>query len=174
MTPDEHYIDVIKQRWRLKSPASWLFIQSFIQAQIKENIKAPRHWPMWGNSPGPVNSPHKGPVTRKMFPFDDVFMEYISIPLKLCFNVEWIPICSRELAVIMRTYLIYASRCFNHVGLVWAREIQSVGLWLHPILDFTCLITVGSRENMGPSSPQYRLASYNSPVISANLCLSYG
>ena len=25
-------------------------------------------------SPGPVNSPHKGPVTRKMFPFDDVIM----------------------------------------------------------------------------------------------------
>ena len=24
--------------------------------------------------PGPVNSPHKGPVTRKMFPFDDVIM----------------------------------------------------------------------------------------------------
>ena len=27
-----------------------------------------------GNSPGPVNSPHKGSVTRKMFPFDDVIM----------------------------------------------------------------------------------------------------
>ena len=27
-----------------------------------------------GNSPGPVNSLHKGPVTRKMFPFDDVIM----------------------------------------------------------------------------------------------------
>ena len=27
-----------------------------------------------GNSPGPVNSPHKGPVTWKMFPFDDVIM----------------------------------------------------------------------------------------------------
>ena len=27
-----------------------------------------------GNSPGPMNSPHKGPVTRKMFPFDDVIM----------------------------------------------------------------------------------------------------
>ena len=24
---------------------------------------------------GPVNSPHKWPVTRKMFPFDDVIME---------------------------------------------------------------------------------------------------
>ena len=31
-----------------------------------------------GNSPGPVNSPHKGPVTRKMFPFDDVIMEKAS------------------------------------------------------------------------------------------------
>ena len=29
-----------------------------------------------GNSPGPVNSPHKGPVTRKMFPFDDVIMAW--------------------------------------------------------------------------------------------------
>ena len=27
-----------------------------------------------GYSPGPVNSPHKEPVTRKMFPFDDVIM----------------------------------------------------------------------------------------------------
>ena len=27
-----------------------------------------------GKSPGPVNSPHQGPVTRKMFPFDDVIM----------------------------------------------------------------------------------------------------
>ena len=33
--------------WRLKSPASWLFPQPFVQAQIKENIKAPRHWPLW-------------------------------------------------------------------------------------------------------------------------------
>ena len=28
-----------------------------------------------GNSPGPVNFPHKWPVTRKMFPFDDVIMD---------------------------------------------------------------------------------------------------
>ena len=26
---------------------------------------------------GPVNSPHKWPVTRKMFPFDDVIMDYM-------------------------------------------------------------------------------------------------
>ena len=29
---------------------------------------------------GPVNSPHKWPVTRKMFPFDDVIMSTIMIP----------------------------------------------------------------------------------------------
>ena len=46
-------------QWRLKSPALWVFTQSFIQTQIKENIKAPR----------------QRPVTRKIFPFDDVIME---------------------------------------------------------------------------------------------------
>ena len=27
-----------------------LFAQLFVQAQIKENIKAPRHGPLWGES----------------------------------------------------------------------------------------------------------------------------
>ena len=36
--------------WCLKSPASQLFTQPFIQRQIKENIKAPCHWPLWGES----------------------------------------------------------------------------------------------------------------------------
>ena len=35
-----------------KSPPSWLFAQSFVQAQMKENTKAPRHWPLWGESTG--------------------------------------------------------------------------------------------------------------------------
>ena len=64
-------------RWRLKLPASRLFTQSFIQTQIKENIKAPRHWPLRGEftgDRGPVNSPHKWPVTQKMFSFDDVII----------------------------------------------------------------------------------------------------
>ena len=29
---------------------------------------------VWGIHRWPVNSPHKGPVTQKMFPFDDVIM----------------------------------------------------------------------------------------------------
>ena len=39
-------------RWRLKSPASRLFTQPSIQAQIKENIKAPRHWTLCGEFTG--------------------------------------------------------------------------------------------------------------------------
>ena len=39
-------------RLRLKSPASRLFTRAFIQVQIKENIKVPRHWPLWGEFTG--------------------------------------------------------------------------------------------------------------------------
>ena len=39
---------------------------------------------VWGIHRGPVNSPHKWPVTRKMFPFDDVIMSnlvrYVDLP----------------------------------------------------------------------------------------------
>ena len=33
---------------------------------------------VWGIHRWPVNSPHKGPVTRKVFPFDDVIMPNIN------------------------------------------------------------------------------------------------
>ena len=49
-----HYSNVI-----LSAMASRLFAQPSVQWQIKENIKAPLHWPLWG----------EGPVTRKMFHF---------------------------------------------------------------------------------------------------------
>ena len=35
---------------------------------------------------GPVNSPHKWPVTRKMFPFDDVIMRYGKVDYETIFN----------------------------------------------------------------------------------------
>ena len=44
---------------------------------------------VWGIHRGPVNSPHKWPVTRKMFPFDDVIMPSLEMTswlwnLRLC------------------------------------------------------------------------------------------
>ena len=34
------------------------FTQPFIQAQMKENIKAPRHWPLWGEFTCDRSIPH--------------------------------------------------------------------------------------------------------------------
>ena len=36
---------------------------------------------VWGIHRGPVNSPYKWPVTRKMFPFDDVIMFFYAVAL---------------------------------------------------------------------------------------------
>ena len=47
-----HYNDVIMGAMQLKSPASPLFTQPFIQTQVKRNIKAPRHWPLCGEFTG--------------------------------------------------------------------------------------------------------------------------
>ena len=55
-------------QWRLKSPASSLFTQRKHQSSASLAFVRGIHW-------GPVNFPHKWPVTRKMFPFDDVIME---------------------------------------------------------------------------------------------------
>ena len=41
-----HYNDVIMGAMHLKSPASRLFTQPFIQMQINDNIKAHRYWPL--------------------------------------------------------------------------------------------------------------------------------
>ena len=75
----EHYqlishIIVTSPPWRLKSTATPLFIQSLVQAYIKETTKLR----ITGHSEGnlPWNSPHKGPVTRKTFPFHAVIIIY--------------------------------------------------------------------------------------------------
>ena len=51
--------------WRLKSPASGLFTQSFVQSHIKGNIKAPRHWPLLGESTGD----RWNPLTKGQLPW---------------------------------------------------------------------------------------------------------
>ena len=82
---------------------SWLFTQPFIQSadQRKHQSSASLdfvrriHW--W-----PMNSPHKGPVTRKMFPFDDVIVHTLGFVV-LCF------------VVVILSRLIYFMRTFNHI-----------------------------------------------------------
>ena len=67
-------------------PASGSFAQPLVQAQIKENIKAPRHWPLWGE--WPVDSLTKGPLSGKCFrlmtsPWDAIYSIPSSITLTI-------------------------------------------------------------------------------------------
>ena len=49
-------------------------LNHLFRCRSKKTSKLPVTGLCVGNSPGPVNSPHKGPLTQKMFPFDDVIM----------------------------------------------------------------------------------------------------
>ena len=71
----------------------------FVLAQIKENTKASHHWPLWGEFTG--DFPHKGPVTQKMFPFDDVIM-LIIVGL---FAVQWNPCKSYKIKASNISYV---------------------------------------------------------------------
>ena len=48
-----------------------MLTQPFFQTQIKENIKAPHHWPL----SGPCEFPAQMTSNAEIFPFDDVIME---------------------------------------------------------------------------------------------------
>ena len=71
----QHYNDVI-----MTMVASQITSRTVVYSTVYSDADQRKHQRsaslafVWGNSPGPVNSPHKGPVTRKMFPFDDVIM----------------------------------------------------------------------------------------------------
>ena len=49
---DSHYNDVIMGAIASQITSLTIATQPFIPAQFKENIKAPRHWPLWGETTG--------------------------------------------------------------------------------------------------------------------------
>ena len=115
-----------------KSPASRLFTQPFIQAQIKENIKALRHWPLCANSPATGEFPQKWPVTRKMFPFDDVIM---LVQLMVWHRTGASHYLNTRLpALLKHIWVIHSHRviCCGHdcvdYGGKWHQRFQSNGL----------------------------------------------
>ena len=75
----------------IASQITRLFTQLSIRGQIKKKHQSSASLAFAGGiHRGPVNSPHKWPVTRKMFPFNNVIMcnltgEYIRF--LFCFSV---------------------------------------------------------------------------------------
>ena len=78
-----------------------------------------------GNSPGPVNSPHKGPVTRKMFPFDDVIMYYSNIA-GASLRGQWVK-TSYPLIAILNRFLARPPENIYTFGHVLSTEVLNVG-----------------------------------------------
>ena len=74
-SPKIHYNDVI-----MSAMASQITSHTIVYSIVYSGTNERKHQSsaslafVGGIHQGPVNSPHKGPVTRKMFPFDDVFM----------------------------------------------------------------------------------------------------
>ena len=70
-----HYCDVI-----MGVNASQITSLTIVYSTVYSDVDQRKHQSsaslaiVWGIHWGPVNSPHKWPVTRKMFPFDDVIM----------------------------------------------------------------------------------------------------
>ena len=71
----DHYNDII-----MKAMASQITSLTIVYSSVYSGADQRKHQSsaslafVWGIHRGPVNSPHKGPVTRKMFPSDDVIM----------------------------------------------------------------------------------------------------
>ena len=88
LTRHSHYGDVI-----MGAIASQITSLTVVYSTVYSDADQRKHQSsvslafVWGIHRGPVNSPHKWPVTRKMFSYDDVFMRLAEPPLTLsCFH----------------------------------------------------------------------------------------
>ena len=78
-----HYSDVI-----IGAIASQITSPTIVYSTVYSDTDQRKHQSsaslafVWGIHWGPANSPHKWPVTLKMFPFDDVIMTYWTAPLR--------------------------------------------------------------------------------------------
>ena len=94
----KHYNDVI-----MGSMASQITSLTIVYSTVYSGADQSKHQSsaslafVWEIHRGPVNSLHKWPVTRKMFPFDDVIMRHQAISNHSIDNAEhWDPCLPRE------------------------------------------------------------------------------
>ena len=90
----------------------------------------------------PVNSPHKWPVTRKMFPLDDVIMTHISIKQYIHAGLIW-----------------FALIWYHGIhSVIFSRPVYSSALYAHEVF------VAWKRHQMETFSAQLALCEENSPV----------
>ena len=70
-----HYSDIMMGAIASQITSPTIFYSTDYSDAEQRKRQTPRHWPLCGEFlPGTGEFPHKWPVTRKMFPFDDVIM----------------------------------------------------------------------------------------------------
>ena len=100
----------------------------------------------------PMNSPHKGPVTRKMVSFDDVIMK-TRICISSCCTVQWLLTFVRFQDTLLLTLIDFSASMdkwlyplqrvgWNYLSIPKLQRCNrwSLGLdnWLHATLYWTC------------------------------------
>ena len=87
--PFLHYNDVTMSAMASQITSVSIVSQLLVQAQIKEYIKAPHHWPWCGEFTGDRWIPRTRPVTRKVFTFDDVIMLLLWCRRHALYSLTW-------------------------------------------------------------------------------------
>ena len=115
----KHYNDIIMRAMASQITSPTIVYSTVIQGadQRKHQSSASLAF-VRGIHRWPVNSPHKGPVTRKMFPFDDVIMGF-----KIQKGCQtWILITTTQL------FLLHYEQCWNSYCCHKHDKINSVSL----------------------------------------------
>ena len=74
----------------------------------------------------PVNSPHKGPVTRKMYPFDDVIMRHKTTVLRGIPHLLFLPKTFATSSSTMTRYLMIHNTAYTQ----WRHNIDTLSALL--------------------------------------------
>ena len=92
--PNAHYYDVIMGT--IASQITTVYSTVYLDADQRKYQSSASLAFVRGIHRRPVNSPHKWPLTRKMFPFDDVIMVFVGAPQLSTNAAQWCITLNRQ------------------------------------------------------------------------------
>ena len=138
-------------RCRLKPPASRLFTQAFFRRRPEKTSKLRVTGPC-GIHRWPVNSPHKGSVTRKMFPLGDVIMllnKYIPLNLHPIRSlIYFVLVYGRPVLSIYFCFDWLTHWSWNKMTAISQPTFWSAFSWMEMhefLLKFHCILLLGAQ-----------------------------
>ena len=127
--PSRHYNDIIMSA--MVSQITSLTTVYWTVYSDAENIKASRHWPLWGEFTGEF--PHQESITRKMFPFDDVIAWDRKVNQK--YSDWW---CKKPWSHVIRRYMDFWSFLC-----AWFNSLNIEAEWrIYPPVNYPSLVQI--------------------------------